>query len=290
MKKKKINLKTKFAIFYKYCPSAIILTQNNIKYWLCHGGFSINYKRLQKTTLDFNNSNNVYINNRMKYGLSGEKISEIRWNDFISEDKSSDSERGKHIYNIGKNELAKFLKEYNINFIIRGHTDNENNAMVLMNTLKEKITPSKDWYHINRRKNISDLDRSSNLITYLNLHENNRSIKNIDEIATIHPMNFIIDETTKKIKTELCPVLTISNCCDISRELYNDSYVIIESKEYEQQQQQSVVYQLFSVVVHGISSINPFSQSPKIVPNNLSSSITQSSITSKKPPKIVPNI
>jgi hypothetical protein len=202
----------------------------------------------------------------MEYGPSGEKISEIRWNDFISRDKFSNSERGKHIYNIGKNKLAKFLKKYNINFIIRGHTDNENNAMVLMNTFKKKIIPKKDWYHINCRTNISHLDRLSNLITYSNLHQRIRTIKNIDEIATIHPNNFIINEKTKKIETELCPVLTISNCCDISRELYNDSYVIIESKEYEQKQ--SVVYQLFSEVVHGMFYIYPFYQSPKIVPSS----------------------
>ena len=279
------GIQKKFTYLFKYCPSAIILTQNNIKYWLCHGGFPINFENLSKTTFNFNDTNNVYINNNMKIGPSREKISEIRWNDFINRDKYSNSERGDNIYNIGKNKLVEFLKKYNINFIIRGHTDNENNAMVLMNTLKEKITPKKDWYHINRRTNISHLNRLSNLITYLNLHENNKTIKNMDEIATIHPKNFIINETKKKIETELCPVLTISNCCDIGRQLYNDSYVIIESKEYEEQQ--SRVYQLFSAVAHGMSSLYLFSQSPKIVPNNLS---TQSDITSKKSLKIVPAI
>jgi hypothetical protein len=53
------GIQKKFTDLFKYCPSAIILTQNNIKYWLCHGGFPINFENLSKTTFNFNDSNNV---------------------------------------------------------------------------------------------------------------------------------------------------------------------------------------------------------------------------------------
>ena len=131
---KKINnfdkIINKFILFFKYCPSAIILDHNNIKYWLCHGGFYHNIDIMP----DFNDNNTIYI---IKEG----KTSEIRWNDFTNNENDSNSTRGYNIYNIGTTTLYNFLNKYNINFIIRGHSDSESNAMLLTN--KNKINQNK---------------------------------------------------------------------------------------------------------------------------------------------------
>jgi hypothetical protein len=222
--KKKENKINSLLNFYKYCSSAIILTQNDTKYWLCHGGFPLTLTPSSGEILNLNNGNNVYINNNMQLGEKGEKVSEIRWNDFTNRKKYSNSPRGQHIYNIGTNILNSFLQTYHINFIIRGHTDNENNAMILRRGSIKNI----QWHYINKKSNKKLLGKS-NLIKYSRL---NKSTK---EIATIYPQNFNTDIKDKKgeLDVPLYPVLTISNCCDIDRDLYNDSYIIIE-KEVEE--------------------------------------------------------
>ena len=208
---KKINnfdkIINKFILFFKYCPSAIILDHNNIKYWLCHGGFYHNIDIMP----DFNDNNTIYI---IKEG----KTSEIRWNDFTNNENDSNSTRGYNIYNIGTTTLYNFLNKYNINFIIRGHSDSESNAMLLTN--KNKINQNKlnnsIWYYINDKKHIKLLPSKSDLISY-----SSKNKKTENEIAIINPINFNSEK-------ELYPILTISNNCDIERNLYNDSYVVIE--------------------------------------------------------------
>lgn len=203
--------------FFTYCPSAIILKHNNTKYWLCHGGFPINVLSFDK--LDLNNNNiTAYIHSKNELYQN----SQIRWNDFTNTPNNIDSLRGPNFYEIGTNTLNSFLQRYHINFIIRGHTDNDSNAMLLINkNIISKVSNIKNiknrWYHINNKRNISLMSSQNNLIKYRSLNK-----KAENEIAILYPNNF-------NINTSLYPVLTISNCCDNSRKLYNDSYIIIET-------------------------------------------------------------
>jgi hypothetical protein len=194
-----------FTNFYKYCSSAIILTQNNITYWLCHGGFPENINILP----NFNDNKTIYLNNNLQINSTGIPLSYIRWNDFTNKLDNSFSSRGGGVREIGTNTLSEFLNTFNINFIIRGHTDNDSNAMLLRKGYNK-------WYKINNKLNKNTLP-PTDLITYLPT-----ASKTENEIAFISPNNF-------DMTNELYPVLTISNNCDKGRSLYNDSYVIIES-------------------------------------------------------------
>ena len=87
-------------------------------------------------------------------------------------------------------------------------------------TNKNKINQNKlndsIWYYINDKKHIKLLPSKSDLISY-----SSKNKKTENEIAIINPINFNSEK-------ELYPILTISNNCDIERNLYNDSYVVIE--------------------------------------------------------------
>jgi hypothetical protein len=208
-----VTITRKFVNFYKYCSSAIILNPNNMKYWLCHGGFSLD------NSINFNSNDNIYLNR-----LFG-NFSQIRWNDFNNKSANGRG-RAPDCFSIGTISLIQFLNTYNINFIIRGHQDSDSNAMLLsvknteFNPMGAFNTSSNDFFDINVIANKILLEESpnSNLITY-----SVSTPKSDNEIATINTTLF---ECGSQL---LYPVLTISNNCDIQRYLYNDSYVIIES-------------------------------------------------------------
>ena len=255
VKKKLIsnNSINKFNNFFKLCPSAIILEHRKTRYWLAHGGFNINDISLYKKNL----KNKIF-------KIDNNKISQIRWNDFyiLSDSKvslrykSSDSE----IYNIGLNDLYKFLNELNINFIIRGHTDKKSNAMLLslkkifftennLKLRKEKYLEKDFFFKLNERKNYDKIKKNEqNIIQYCNIENNTKKCN--DKIVSIIPLHFINDKNINikisneelklitqnnnkkcpfmKIEDEIIfPVLTISNNSDKDRDLYSDSYVII---------------------------------------------------------------
>lgn len=84
------------------------------------------------------------------------------------------------------------------------------------NKINKKQLNNSMWYHINDKEHIKLLSKNSDLISYRSKNKKTES-----EIAIINPINF-------NSEMELYPILTISNNCDIGRNLYNDSYIIIE--------------------------------------------------------------
>ena len=260
IKKKLIsnNSINKFNNFFKLCPSAIILEHRKTRYWLAHGGFNINDISLYKENL----KNKIF-------KIDNYETSQIRWNDFYiniyskgspREVKSQNPQNPK-IYNIGLNDLYNFLNELNINFIIRGHTDDKSNAMLLSlkkisfteNNLKywgkEKYFEQDIFFKLNERKNYDKIKKNEqNIIQYCNIENNTKKCN--DKIVSIIPLNFINNKNINikisneehklitqnnnkkcpcmKIEDEIIfPVLTISNNSDKDRDLYSDSYVII---------------------------------------------------------------
>jgi hypothetical protein len=151
--------------FFKYCPSAIILNHLKTRYWLCHGGFPISFKKNFGDDLVKNNKNSVFIHNI-------KESSEIRWNDFSGSKDTVCSTRNRcdntmHI--IGTNSLKEFLEYLNIDFIIRGHTDDESNAMLLMKSNNNNISYCKEcpnnrttYFRLNLKKNISFYEKYKN--------------------------------------------------------------------------------------------------------------------------------
>jgi len=216
------NINNNFKDFFKYCSSAIILEHNNINYWLCHGGFPDDLKSLD--IIENNPKNLIYIINNVIN--KNYETSEIRWNDFINTPNNIYGARGPNTYFIGTESLNLFKEKLNINFIIRGHTDNISNAMLLS---KININIDKDdyWFHINDTnyiEHIKEINKEKDLDKLITYNTLKLSKKADNEIAIINSSNF--NDIDKNI---LYPVLTISNNCDNDRNLYNDSYVIIES-------------------------------------------------------------
>jgi len=229
--KSKQQIIDKFINLYKFCPSAIILKHKNIKYWLCHGGFDI-----ADASKEFNIGDNKCINREIK------NMSQIRWNDFTIETENSPSIRDKQqgtVFNIGLKTLHTFLKINKINFIIRGHTDNYNNAMLLIKKKDSNYNTEdyNNWFFLNK-KFCRDLYMKSNtnlkynqILNYENIiHKGNDEICE-KEIVTINPQTELFNpniSTNNNNEFILYPVLTISNNSDIGRYQYDDSYIIIE--------------------------------------------------------------
>ena len=235
--------------FFTYCPSAIILNHLETRYWLCHGGFSTNikdYKKLKKinyteifvnellTKKNTNNNNNTIVNNvnninngnneeiNMKYTprIHTPKYtsSYIRWNDFSGTDEDEPSSRGEYLKEIGNNTLKKFLDEYDIDFIIRGHNDDYSNAMLLMKKYDDNI-----FFFLN---DVSNMEYYENNKKSIIEYKYKNRIKSNTEILSIYPKEFKKDSVDIG-EFKLFPVLTISNNCDNGRSQYSDSFIII---------------------------------------------------------------
>lgn len=146
------EFRIKFNTYLSYCPSAIILNYqcacNNIqkmfypnvdcnkKYWLSHGGIPLD----GANTVKLSDESYFFINSikSMTRPAKGGKpaytivMNTIRWFDYIV---ASDVCRGP----ITVEELLRFMNLNNIDFCIRGHTDNNENAF-LLSTSTENIT------------------------------------------------------------------------------------------------------------------------------------------------------
>ena len=204
--------------FFKYCPSAIILNHLEIRYWLCHGGFpikcnnkTINWSRSQNSTnikpntkdncesiykkisdMEHNKNKNKNKNKNLIYINNIYNSSEIRWNDFNGKNKTelSDRDRKKGIYHvIGNKDLFNFLEYLNIHIIIRGHTDNVSNAMILANFTRNNI--DQRFFILNDKElinyyNILSPFHNSDLHVF-NYKNKKNKLKCDNEIVTIIP-------------------------------------------------------------------------------------------------------
>ena len=147
--------------------------------------------------------------------------SQIRWNDFNSIPDTTLSSRNAEsgsMFVIGTDNLTSFLKNTNIDFIIRGHTDNVSNAMLLA----RKKGDSHYILNDTRDKNCYN-KYPKEIITYPIIELR----KTENEVATIFPKKFKRKGVAIGNELELFPVLTISNNSDNDRMQYPDSYVMI---------------------------------------------------------------
>lgn len=202
-----VNLKNKFDEFimkfnYLLCilPSAVIINNrdNNEKIWCCHGGFPESY--IERKKIDFTNT---FI---LLDDINESK--DIRWSDFgqsVNGDNFSPSQRGLGLKTYTHKGLTKFLKNNNINFLIRGHQDSYDNS-VLFGLFGNQIL-------INNPKN-KDIPK-------ILIYNKNEKIKNrfSGSIARL-----ILD---LKLYTQICPVLTISTNTDSGRYLNSDSFALL---------------------------------------------------------------
>jgi len=175
-------------------PSAIILSIDNKNIWCCHGGFPRKYL---DEKLEFTTSENVIL-------FTDKSITmDIKWSDFgsIDSDLFSDSNRGRDLVTYTNKGTLKFLKDNNINFIIRGHQDSIGNSVLFKS--------DGDKYIISRQiKSIKGLIYNNNFV-------NNRTDCSI---ARLLPL---------ELSEDYFKVLTISTNSDKKRYLQSDSFVLL---------------------------------------------------------------
>jgi hypothetical protein len=174
-------------------PSAIVFSIDNKNIWCSHGGFPRIYLN-QK--IDFTTNNVILFRNN-------EITMDIKWSDFgsIYGDLFGDSRRGSELVNYTHKGTQQFLKQNNINFIIRGHQDSIGNS-VLFKSDGEKYIISRQ---IGR---IDGLVYNQNFI-------NNRTD---GSIARLLPL---------ELSEDYFKVLTISTNSDKKRYLQSDSFILL---------------------------------------------------------------
>ena len=216
-----------------YCSSGIVLEYKDDKqtyrYWLSHGGIPLIYNK----NYDFQNTYTIP-NERCILFKELHATSSIRWGDYsiINDNRKYYYCYGRH--NIRYDILIDFLKKNNIDFAIRGHTDNKENAYLLS-----------DYYNEDQQNKFDTLPLNN-----INIHENNQHNESI-----IFPKNTFNNPYIKEVKQTngyisrintskfknlsinikdphnndkiVYPLLTISTNSDIARSLNNDSFVIL---------------------------------------------------------------
>ena len=275
LKLKSGDFRGRFDMYLSYCPSAIILNYNcicnnnirhkmfypnsnvnlncNKKYWLSHGGIPLddNLIKLPTESFFFINSIRKIIKpskgNKPAYTLD---MNTIRWFDYI--DSQNISCRGP----ITVEELLRFMRLNKIDFCIRGHTDNNENAFLLSTSSENSINPMKykNTFPLNNKLIQQNNQGDKKVIfpsdvTYIN----NPMISTITQIPgfvakiktdewydfssfnhTMHDSsvgnpskyNLKRPRTFTNNNVTVYPVLTISTNSDSGRSLNNDSFIV----------------------------------------------------------------
>ena len=201
---------------FKLCSSAIVIVQDDNKLWLSHG--LIPHKINSKIIKSINNKQGIILQDSGK---------QIRWNDTPKSETSTKSERGNDIYNVGSNIVTEFLNQTDIQFIIRGHEDNEANAWVAVKPEFQKKEYNKDniTQQNGHSRYIYDLSKIHNngIFEQTTSQNNQRSIPQVD--GPINVIDVAKFQATKDNK--LLPILTISTNTDNGRQLSSDSFIVI---------------------------------------------------------------
>jgi len=242
LKKKKVSIKD-YALFFTFCPSAIVLQAGKKKYWLCHGGIPFikkddSEKELKKDDIreKIKKDDIVFIQS-----LSDDYKSipeQIRWNDFsYTSDKNilSENNEGRNIGQIiYQTYVHEFLKENEIDFIIRGHQDYPYNSFLLSSDKKKyseydyrfvigynKSHAIKENKVISFNKNREEKERMVSHGPIARIKLNGREWNDANEDFGILIYNEPGDNT------HIYPVLTISTNTDKNRNLTHDSFAVL---------------------------------------------------------------
>jgi len=216
----------------KYCSSGIVLTYKDknqtYRYWLSHGGIPVITNEIYTITDD----RCIQIKETNKTNAMRSYPISIRWCDYDPTIK-----KFTQCYNYGRNKIScndlhNFLKLNKIDFVIRGHNDNTENAYLFSNSTITNYFSfqlnNPDIYNNNDDNNYIIFPKSSSIST------KSTSIKRIDgplsRIITKNWYNkdgFLVKMNNLDNKPiNVYPVLTISTNSDVERSL-KDSFIIL---------------------------------------------------------------
>jgi len=204
--------KTLLNTFYNYCPVATILNYNSKKVFACHGGVPLNIGGdCTKAT------QNKKINMSKEFIDINEEIAlQIMRNDFSNMNNTTTSIRDGHANKwctIGTKNLDGFMKNNNINLIIRGHQDSFGNTVL--------FDVSGSYHNIVS----NDINSDSTNINIL-LKDGKKPIKETDN--SIKGPIAVFDLNKFNEQTKYKKVITISTNTGYDRPLTYDSYIVIE--------------------------------------------------------------
>jgi hypothetical protein len=223
-KKGLVDLLPELKWFTSLLSSAIILSCNDKKIWLSHGGIP--------------NTPQIFVftkpNEILYYNSKSDLPVQIRWNDFISTNTYIRSIRlganGKEdIFNVTPDQVKKFCEANNISFIIRGHQDFPYNSYILSTYDNyTKKTGNADSRFIFGYESTDHL--KPNDYVYINSNKNNDNRIISGPIASVLLDLNISSEKMQigdKQKCTFYPVITLTTCTDYDRILTHDSFGVI---------------------------------------------------------------
>jgi hypothetical protein len=227
-----ISLFDDIYIFFRLCPSAIILqnTNTNNNYWLCHGFISDRNNDDQRI-------NQLILSNDDVLRISN--IQEIMWNDpqyDINANIYKNALNGRGTQNVGLERIDEFRVNTGIHFIIRGHNDTYSNASLLCNT----ITRSSSMYQPFKNSKFFELGNKDLFQAHPHFFNNNLSNKLLSPHQYIDGSvenifmnsNWTIDTNANPYQNiKVYPVLTISTNTDTLRFLTCDSFIVLHTTQ-----------------------------------------------------------
>lgn len=182
---------------FKIMPSAVIIRSPTGNFWLSHGG-------IPNHEFNIKNEKVVFINQADSY--------QIRWNDFSFNINTIQSVRGQGIYNIGRNDVQKFLEQNKITYIIRAHQDTISNAFLFTSL-------DTDEHRLLFDKTLEDFRNSPYDSTK---EENFKPGLYINKNDPLHGPLAKLDLNKESYK-----VITLSTNTDYGRNLINDSFGVL---------------------------------------------------------------
>ena len=200
---------------FSYCSSAVILVNNNKKYWLCHG------------LVDSSDNIIAFINNSEKIlPLTADQTFNIRWTDTPAITIKDTMSQGANLVlskitttsghgrpQIGVNILDKMFEH--LDFIIRGHEDHLSNSWLL-----------KKSYNFKSHMGFQYIEKTDKF----NIHKNGILKDNMDKnIPIINGL--MIDGPVQTVNNINHPdyynLMTISTNTDLGRTLTSDSFIVM---------------------------------------------------------------
>ena len=172
--------------------------------------------------------------------LNEKYTAETRWSDFMTfnDDNLRSGERGGHgelVY--GSKHVYTFLEREEINFIIRGHADDDSNSYLFSNIDKQNGYKNGN-FDISKQEVIDnnnevifyDQDNKKNTkgpIARIVCDKNEFLKNNINVTYANAKYKTIMNERIDKNNVELYPVLTIATNTDIAKPLSADSFALL---------------------------------------------------------------
>ncbi len=300
---KKLNkpddMKILFKYFFSTLPTTIILQHGQTRYWTCHGGIPYTERQIIKFDDLFENQSKVIF-------FSGENsyiADQIRWNDFSNKPNTVISDRGDDFYLIGTDYLKRFLKENNLNMILRGHNDRYFNSFLFcryprslpkyknqeVNTFSDlypeiyplskvpiqpnTIVPQNLEYFVEKNPVINHFLHKTPKSSFQNFNLSNGPVAILDIQQFYQKRRILGNKFNKNIEGfTFFPIVTISTNTDNGRPLTRDSFMVIRNVD--------------NVANYGLFTYQFMSQMVLNNPNNILSKIspfTQQIAISKHP-------